>query len=180
MNKDQVAGAPGRATAGAVAVRRCEHRGCPRYSFTATVAAMEPVSGTLVHARTTDLSLGGCYVDTMSPFPQGTSLHLQLMNEERVFKSEATVLVSDVGMGMGLVFTATEPDQRRELESWMAGLTGESSPPTHDLELDERALTRFCLRDEPRHVLNELIIALMRKGVLGEAEGEGMLARLLR
>jgi hypothetical protein len=102
------------------------------------------------------------------------------MNEERVFKSEATVLVSDVGMGMGLVFTATEPDQRRELESWMAGLTGESSPPTHDLELDERALTRFCLRDEPRHVLSELIIALMRKGVLGEAEGEGMLARLLR
>lgn len=142
--------------------------------------AMEPVSGTVVHARTTDLSLGGCYVDTMSPFPRGTNLHLRLTNEERLFKSEAIVVVSDVDMGMGLVFAATEPDQRRELASWMAGLTGESSPPTHDLEPDERALTRFCLRDEPRHVLNELIISLMRIGVLGEAEGDGMLARLLR
>ena len=107
--------------------------------ITAAAMAMEPVSGTVVHARTTDLSLGGCYVDTMSPFPRGTNLHLRLTNEERLFKSEAIVVVSDVDMGMGLVFAATEPDQRRELASWMAGLTGESSPPTHDLEPDERA-----------------------------------------
>jgi hypothetical protein len=180
MDKDQIADTPRRATTNAVAVRRCEHRSCPRYSFTATVVAMEPISGTVIHARTTDLSLGGCYVDTMSPFPQGTTLHVQLTDEGRSFKSDATVLVSHLGMGMGLIFTATEPDQRQELGRWMAGLTGEASPLTHDLEQDERAVTEYCVRNEHSHVLNELVISLMRKGVLDEEEGEGMLARLLR
>jgi hypothetical protein len=81
---------------------------------------------------------------------------------------------------MGLIFTATAPDQRQELGRWMAGLTGEASPLTHDLEPDEPTVTEYCVRNEHTHVLNELVISLMRKGVLDEEEGEGMLARLLR
>ena len=70
--------------------------------------AMEPVSGTVVHART-DLSLGGCYVGTMSPFPRGTNLHLRLTNEERLFNRKRSWW-SRMRIWAGSRFAATEPD----------------------------------------------------------------------
>ena len=41
-----------------------ERRRHARYPFTATVEALEPKSQMLIQGRTSDLSRGGCYVDT--------------------------------------------------------------------------------------------------------------------
>ena len=49
-----------------------ERRRSLRFPFTASVEATESTSGTRVMGRTSDLSLGGCYIDSISPFAVGT------------------------------------------------------------------------------------------------------------
>ena len=49
-----------------------------------------------------------------------------------------------------------------------------------DVPEQMHVVTDGNLREESNYVLNELIIALMRKGVLTEAEGKAMLKKLLQ
>lgn len=151
-----------------------ERRQHPRYPFTGTLEAFEPQSETRMQGRTADLSEGGCYVDTMSPFPVQTRVRVRITRAQRSFESQATVVYSVAGMGMGLRFDATEAQQLVSLRKWLSELSGETTTET---PIEERAHTRggLALRDS---VLTELIIELMRKGVLAEAKGRGMLQRL--
>ncbi len=129
-----------------------EHRRHARFPLTATVEALEPQSNTQISGRSSDVSLSGCYVDTLSPFPEGTIIRIRLTRENTSFEANAKVVFSQVGMGMGVAFTSAEKDQQ-------SGGNTDS-------------------QGEQTYVLNELVIALMRKGVLTEAEGKGMLKRL--
>jgi hypothetical protein len=47
-------------------------------------------------------------------------------------------------------------------------------------EQADRKASEKNSKDEQYYVLNELIISLMRKGVLTDAEGKAMLEKLLR
>ena len=89
-------------------------------------------------------------------------------------------MYSQVGMGMGLVFTAAEPEQLWILEKWLAELSGELPPESETREQDKQARAEESLKEEQQYVLNDLIIALMRKGVLSEPEGKAMLRKLHR
>src|SRR5712664_2213593 len=67
---------------------------------------------------------------------------------------------------MGLMFTAIEPEQLLVLERWLAELSGEARP--EPLAVEEERLSPQAAADkapsqEQNYVLNELIIALMRK-----------------
>ena len=52
--------------------RKAERRRDLRYPFTAAVEVFEPQSQSKLTARTSDISLGGCYVDTINPLPVST------------------------------------------------------------------------------------------------------------
>jgi hypothetical protein len=156
-----------------------ERRSNPRYIFTAAVAAMEPISGARVDAHTMDLSPAGCYIDTMSPFPVGTGLILRLTREGKSYESKAGVVSSQPGVGMGIIFTAARPDQHPTLKQWVAELSGQSPVHEYTLQPDQPAISDHVFKEEQRNVVNELIVALMRKGVLTEEEGESMLSKLL-
>lgn len=75
---------------------------------------------------------------------------------------------------MGLQFEATDAEQRVSLRKWIRELSGEIKA---EAAAEER-------KDSPVRpaggdsVLNDLIVELMRKGVLAEAAGRGMLQRL--
>src|SRR5271156_534231 len=99
-----------------------ERRTHPRYHFTAAVEALDHNHRTRMNARTSDIGRGGCYVDTYCPFPLKTGVKLRLTNEKSSFVAEATVVYSQIGMGMGLEFTAIEPpaDQRSGQMDWRA------------------------------------------------------------
>jgi hypothetical protein len=56
--------------------RQGERRRDLRYPFTAAVEAVEPKSQTKLNARTSDISLGRCYVDTINPFLEDAELNL--------------------------------------------------------------------------------------------------------
>jgi PilZ domain len=151
-----------------------ERRQHPRYPFTGTLEAFELASQTRMQGRTADLSEGGCYVDTMSPFPAETRVRVRITRAQRSFESQATVVYSVAGMGMGLRFEATEPQQLVSLRKWVSELSGESSTEAATEE-KENSAGGVPARDA---VLNELIIELMRKGVVAEGKGRGMLQRL--
>ena len=160
-----------------------ERRAHPRYPFTAGAEVMDARSGARLNARVSDLSLGGCYVDSISPFTVGTEVKLRIIKDASSFSSQAKVVYAAVGMG--LMFTAIEPEQRWMLEKWLAELRGEPSSEGETAEepKDSAVATQSgpakSANSEQSYVLNELIIALMRKRVLTDAEGKALLQKLL-
>jgi hypothetical protein len=86
-------------------------------------------------------------------------------------------------VGMGLAFTSVEPDQLWVLEKWLGKLSGQLPPEFHEEEpmaVVDRGPARDAISNaESSFVLNELIIALMRKRVLSESEGKQLLQKLL-
>ncbi len=160
-----------------------ERRRYPRWSFTAAVSVMEPASGAHIEAHTTDLGPGGCFVDTMNSFPPGTKVQLRMTKDGKSVEADAVVAFSQVGVGMGLSLTTIAPGHRAVLDHWFAELRGEVGPAPHTLDevkevKDIRASN--LLKTETEYALEELLVALMRKGLLNEEEGEPILRRLLR
>src|SRR5271163_2577641 len=85
-----------------------DRRTCPRYSFTAETEAVDANSRAKMTARTSDISRGGCYVDTFCPFPRNSSVKLRILRDKESLVAQAKVVYSKLGMGMGLAFTALE------------------------------------------------------------------------
>jgi hypothetical protein len=163
----------------AVAVSSATQRAHPRYQFTATAEALDAHHRLRMNARTSDLGKGGCYVDTFSPFPTKAGVKLRITKEKVSFEAEATVVYSKIGMGMGLAFTSIDPQQMGVLEKWLGELSG--SAPTELSVIQEHPASQRTggSAKEPGYVLNDLIVALMRKGTLSEEEGRTMLLRLV-
>ena len=158
-----------------------ERRAHPRYHFCGAAEALDSLHRTRMNARTSDIGKGGCYVDTFSPYPLKTPVKIRITREKLSFTAEASVVCSNLGMGMGLAFTAIEPREMNVLDRWIGDLSG-SAPmelaPMPTLN-DHIAPGNGAPAKESGYVLNELIIALMRKGTLTEEEGKTMLLRLL-
>ncbi|MGB7282655.1 MAG: PilZ domain-containing protein [Candidatus Acidiferrum sp.] len=160
-----------------------DRRTFPRYHFTAAAEALDAQHRTRMNARTSDLSKGGCYVDTFSPFPLKTGVKLRITREKASFTAEAKVVYSKIGMGMGLAFTSVDPQEMPVLEKWIGELSGTAPLEMAELsavkESNHNGAARNSSAKEPGYVLNELILALMRKGTLTEEEGKTMLLRLV-
>jgi hypothetical protein len=129
-------------------------------------------------ARVSDLSRLGCYVEMMSPFPLGAQVKMRIMKNKTPFLAQASVAYSLDGMGMGLEFGALEPEQVLVLEKWLRELSGASLPDDEPSEEDSLGHVSETSRNESSYVLNEIIIALMRKGILTNREGKAMLHKL--
>ena len=73
--------------------------------------------------KLTDLSLGGCYLDTASPFPLRTRIILSMKVAGVSFRAEGVVLVMHPDIGMGVEFAQTTDTQRGDLERFIQALT---------------------------------------------------------
>ena len=105
--------------------RESERRRHLRFPFIASGDATEPQSNATLKGRTSDLGLGGCYVDTISPFAVGTIVKILLTRDNATFEADAKVIFSQVGMGMGVAFISAVPQQFRIFQQWLSELTGE-------------------------------------------------------
>jgi len=161
-----------------------EQRSSVRYPFTAEADVTDLQSNARLSARTSDLARGGCFIDTISAFPIGTNVSLRLTNERRTFETRARVVYAQQGMGMGLAFAPLEPDQLWVLEKWLGKLSGELPPELHEDEpmatVERAPVPETNASGEAGLVLNELIIALIRKRVLTDSEGKQLLQKLVR
>ena len=73
--------------------------------------------------KLTDLSLGGCYLETGSPFPLRTRIILSMQAAGAQFRAEGVVLVMHSDLGMGIEFTQATDPQRAQLEKFIHALT---------------------------------------------------------
>lgn len=130
--------------------RRIERRKHPRYPVTGGGAEVRQQGvDSRIWARLTDISLGGCYLEIMSPLPVLTYVNLGLILEEQHLNAKGQVVVSHPNFGMGVQFIDMSPADRQLLESWIAALApkvvtplgrrgGES--PVRSLDRDSAAL----------------------------------------
>jgi hypothetical protein len=157
-----------------------ERRHYPRYSFTATVQAVDTVQRCVLNARISDLSRGGCYIDSFSPFPLKTAVKLRITCEKRAFEAHAKVVFSRTGMGMGLAFTSMEAEQQRVLDQWIGELSGTSPAELPAVEGNGNGAGKERSNDEQCFALIEHTISLIRQGGLSNEQGKMMLRNLLR
>jgi hypothetical protein len=160
-----------------------ERRTTARYPFTATCDATEPKSHAKIIGRTSDLGRGGCFIDTIGPFPVGTVLLIRINREERTLTIEGKVAFAQPGMGMGIAFTKAVPDQQAILDEWIAELSGEpivKAEPVPETVPTVTSSNEAGGDSQALFAMNELVLLLLQKGVLSPAEGKSLLQKLLR
>ncbi len=83
-----------------------------------------------VNCRLTDLSPGGGYLTTNSPFPRGTRVILSIKTASLVVRAGGVVLVAHPEFGMGVEFLQTTAEQRDRVLRMIAtlGANGDKSP----------------------------------------------------
>jgi hypothetical protein len=113
-----------RLSASLTSLSSSERREAPRHPFIASAEETDLASGARLSARVSELSLKGCYLDTLNPFPKGTQIRLVIFHGGATFTAHATVIYPQPNMGMGVVFSSVEPEQREVMMKWLAELRG--------------------------------------------------------
>ncbi len=118
-----------------------ERRIAARSLFVAPAEIVDMHEGSRIKARTSDLSMQGCYIDTLNPFPIGAVVRVQILRHEQVLDVIATVSARHVAAG------------------------GAALPSLHPRGGDRD--TTYAVR---------LILALVHKGILSQAEASEILS----
>jgi c-di-GMP-binding flagellar brake protein YcgR len=71
-----------------------------------------------LRGATSDLSLGGCYLETIFPFPIGTNLELKLQLDDTLLVL-ATVVTCDPQVGNGIRFSRMLPEDIEQLQTFL-------------------------------------------------------------
>lgn len=156
-----------------------ERRRAKRYPITAGAQIVDLRTMARVTGRASDLGLGGCYIDVMSPLPIGTKVRVTLERNQKEFAADAVVTYSLLSMGMGLSFTQINPADESLLHAWIAELSGEPPLPLRKpTEVVAQVESNVATIANLRQTLNELVNLLVRKKVLSEAEAAELLHRI--
>lgn len=115
---------PGTAEVSQPGKRRAVRR-CP---FVASAEVTDVSSETRISARTSELAVGGCYIETLNPFPEGTLVQVRILRDQGVFEATAKVVYAHSNSGMGLAFSEMLPNHRSLLEDWLAEIVTQSRP----------------------------------------------------
>jgi hypothetical protein len=95
-----------------------ERRGNPRIKVRAPVELYTEESTSPIRGATTDLSMGGCYIDTFFPFPVGTTIELKLQLDDTLLVLGA-VVTCDPQVGNGIKFTRMLPEDFEALQAFL-------------------------------------------------------------
>jgi len=77
----------------------------------------------IANCKLSDLSLGGCYVESESPFPVNTEVELSLRASNTEIKITALIRIMHPGYGMGLEFVSNEGEHRQLIDQFIAVLS---------------------------------------------------------
>lgn len=96
-----------------------ERRRTPRYTFIASAELIEETSDVRIATRVSELSLYGCYLDMMNPFPVGTLVLVKISAGDAYFEAKSKIVYSQQNMGAGVTFLETAPQYAPALERWL-------------------------------------------------------------
>ena len=131
---------------------------------------------TVPHCKLTDLSLGGCYVETEAPFPENSLIDFCLKMKDHEVHADAMVRVTHPGHGMGLEFPSRTPEQRQQVENVINFLRSYPGAMP-DLDISPKALvadlTQFVHAENAAGSEEEMedpLLDLLRRGSLLQQE----------
>ncbi|MFZ0479787.1 MAG: PilZ domain-containing protein [Terriglobales bacterium] len=101
--------------------------------------SLQDDQGPVGQCKLTDLSLGGCYIETESPFPQSSAVDLCLKATDMEIHIDGLVRVMHPGHGMGIEFPARTQQQRESVGEFIDCLVRHPEAPPR-LETSPRAL----------------------------------------
>ena len=83
--------------------------------------------GSSIAAQLDELSLHGCYLDTVEQIAVGTEFHLRIVDGEKACELQGKVIYAHSGSGLGIfgvgvVFTEMSARQCSTINSWLRGL----------------------------------------------------------
>ena len=93
---------------------RTERRREPRHPFIARAEIIDEKENARTSSRVSDLSRHGCYVEMPNPFPEGTTVVIEIYTETEFLEAHGTVAHIEPKRGMGLTFD--------EMPSYFAGV----------------------------------------------------------
>jgi hypothetical protein len=141
-----------------------DRRRFPRFPFVADVEISVIPTKTKLQARMSDLSLDGCYIDTLNPPPLRTPLRLRVQAGEKSFECSGKVRFCAAGLGIGVEFDKMPAPEWQKLAAIMEGLASErlgfAAKGTSYEEIIEGTLS----------LLESLTDVLLKKGVLKREE----------
>ena len=97
-----------------------ERRRSTRIPFAASAEIIDEEENTRSATQVSDLSLNGCFVQLANPFPEGTSVTIEIYRDEDFVETPARVAYFLAKRGMGLTFTDMEPQFASILKRWLA------------------------------------------------------------
>jgi hypothetical protein len=98
--------------------QRANQRARPRIKVKVPIELFAPGSDVPQRGATSDLSETGCYIETMFPFPVGTTLEMSLQLEGTLL-AVGTVVTSDPQVGNGIEFAKMLPEDLEELRAFV-------------------------------------------------------------
>src|SRR5205823_5042119 len=105
-----------------------ERRRHPRYHCRGEVEVRTAAAGSAFRVSLTDISLSGCYAETLSPLPVNTLVDLVLKVAGVQISIQGVVRTSHPSMGMGIGFVSDDPEQWKELAHMVNQVIGATSP----------------------------------------------------
>lgn len=107
--------------------------------------------------RCTDLSRGGCYLETWSPFPTGTTVYLVIKLPEGDFHATGEVRTTDPSFGMGIRFTNTEINPA--IDSFIVNLIRHLNPtPPPDAVAEDSSRDRTASSSNERQTAGPRVL----------------------
>jgi hypothetical protein len=150
-----------------------ERRVARRNPLVASVEAEELTSGMSLSARTSDVSVHGCYLDTLNPFSPGSRIRVHLTKGNETFHSLAVVVYVHEGLGMGVAFREISTSAREMIQRWMAELDGGGSVQTPS-NSEQNPISGIPKDRGTTLPIERLIHILVTKGLLTQEELRGI------
>ena len=163
-----------------------ENRQFARHSYRIETQIRIDESSIGIAGTVTDVSLGGCYVEMLSPLPVDTAIHLSLNIGGSTLQVSGKVCSSQTTLGMGVSFTGMGPEDFEKLRRFAPPSASDPCPAKpsairHSSFLESGApqsTLRSNVRRESQHpdlppaaeALASLVRLLVRKQILTRGE----------
>ena len=151
-----------------------ERRLKKRHTFSATAEITELTSGSRLSSRAADLSLQGCYLDSLNPFAVGTRIRVRITWEGSELTCAAVVRDSQPGLGMGVSFANLDDARKAILQGWIAKLDAMGADDTSVFSVSEGS-NPAPIGEMKEKLALKLVELLQKKGVLNSSEVSDLL-----
>ena len=155
-----------------------ERRSAPRQHFIAEAQVVELKTGAKLIARSCDLVVHGCYVDTLSPFPVGTQVRIRLTKDKATVEASGQVVYGIPGLGMGIAFQNLTPVNKAALDKWLSNISNGQdffNAMVSPIAIEEPSVAQ----QQPAGQMVDLILLLIKKGILTSDEAGTLLKQAL-